>query len=94
MSSSGAVRPPIAPVIGGGRRSTRSFTFWSATSRTDRSRAARGRTSTGAAADWIGSLGGERLEDRAELLAHHYLSALELARAAGLDSAAWKAQPG
>ncbi len=31
----------------GGRRSTRSFTFWSATSRTDRSRAARGRTSTG-----------------------------------------------
>jgi class 3 adenylate cyclase/tetratricopeptide (TPR) repeat protein len=39
-----------------------------------------------AAADWIGSLGGERLEDRAELLAHHYLSALELARAAGLDT--------
>ena len=39
-----------------------------------------------AAADWIGSLGGERLEDRAELLAHHYLSALELARAAGLDA--------
>jgi class 3 adenylate cyclase/tetratricopeptide (TPR) repeat protein len=40
-----------------------------------------------AAADWIGSLGGERLEDRAELLAHHYLSALELARAAGRDTA-------
>jgi class 3 adenylate cyclase/tetratricopeptide (TPR) repeat protein len=40
-----------------------------------------------AAADWIGSLGGERLEDRAELLAHHYLSALELARAAGQDTA-------
>jgi len=39
-----------------------------------------------AAADWIGSLGGERLEDRAELLAHHYLSALELARAAGQDT--------
>jgi class 3 adenylate cyclase/tetratricopeptide (TPR) repeat protein len=39
-----------------------------------------------AAADWIGSLGGERLEDRAELLAHHYLSALELARAAGRDT--------
>jgi class 3 adenylate cyclase/tetratricopeptide (TPR) repeat protein len=39
-----------------------------------------------AAADWIGSLGGERLEDRAELLAHHYLSALELTRAAGLDT--------
>jgi class 3 adenylate cyclase len=40
-----------------------------------------------AAAGWIGSLGGERLEDRAELLAHHYLSALELARAAGRDTA-------
>ena len=40
-----------------------------------------------AAADWISSLGGERLEDRAELLAHHYLSALELARAAGRDTA-------
>lgn len=39
-----------------------------------------------AAADWIGSLGGERIEDRAELLAHHYLSALELARAAGQDT--------
>jgi hypothetical protein len=39
-----------------------------------------------AAADWIGSLGGERLEDRAELLAHHYGSALELARAAGRDT--------
>jgi class 3 adenylate cyclase/tetratricopeptide (TPR) repeat protein len=39
-----------------------------------------------AAADWIGSLGGERLEDRAELLAHHYGSALELARAAGWDT--------
>ncbi|MGH2680973.1 MAG: adenylate/guanylate cyclase domain-containing protein, partial [Actinomycetota bacterium] len=39
-----------------------------------------------AAADWIGSLGGERLEDRAELLAHHYSSALELARAAGRDT--------
>ncbi|HUF59729.1 MAG TPA: adenylate/guanylate cyclase domain-containing protein [Actinomycetota bacterium] len=39
-----------------------------------------------AAAAWIDSLGGERLEDRAELLAHHYLSALELARAAGQDT--------
>jgi class 3 adenylate cyclase len=39
-----------------------------------------------AAADWIDSLGGERLEDRAELLAHHYLSALELARSAGQDT--------
>jgi class 3 adenylate cyclase/tetratricopeptide (TPR) repeat protein len=39
-----------------------------------------------AAAEWLGSLGDERLEDRAELLAHHYVSALELARAAGRDT--------
>ncbi len=39
-----------------------------------------------AAAVWIESLGSERLEDRAELLAHHYRSALELARAAGRDT--------
>ncbi|MDQ4107350.1 MAG: hypothetical protein M3138_00900, partial [Actinomycetota bacterium] len=38
------------------------------------------------AADWIASLSGDRLEDRAELLAHHYLSALELARAAGRET--------
>jgi class 3 adenylate cyclase/tetratricopeptide (TPR) repeat protein len=35
------------------------------------------------AAEWIESLG--RAEDHAEMLAHHYLSALELARAAGLE---------
>jgi class 3 adenylate cyclase/tetratricopeptide (TPR) repeat protein len=40
------------------------------------------------AADWIGSLGGDRVEDRAELLAHHYRSALEMTRAAGLDAGA------
>ena len=34
-------------------------------------------------AEWIESLG--RPEDHAEMLAHHYLSALELARAAGQD---------
>ncbi len=39
------------------------------------------------AADWIASIGTDRLEDRAELLAHHYLSALELARAAGIEMA-------
>ncbi|MGH3029738.1 MAG: ATP-binding protein [Gaiellaceae bacterium] len=38
------------------------------------------------AAGWIGSLGAERSEDRAEMLAHHYLSALELARAVGEDA--------
>jgi class 3 adenylate cyclase len=36
-----------------------------------------------AAAEWIASLSTDRLDDRAELLAHHYLSALELSRAAG-----------
>ena len=36
------------------------------------------------AAQWIDSLG--QTEDRAELLAHHYLSALELRRAAGLPA--------
>jgi tetratricopeptide (TPR) repeat protein len=37
-------------------------------------------------AAWIESLG--RAEDQAEMLAHHYLEALELAQAAGLDTAA------
>ena len=40
------------------------------------------------AAEWIESLGVRPLEDRAEMLAHHYLSALELAGAAGLDTSA------
>ena len=39
----------------------------------------------GLAADWIESLG--RSDDRAELLAHHFLAALEYAGAAGADSA-------
>jgi tetratricopeptide (TPR) repeat protein len=38
------------------------------------------------AAEWIESLG--RPEDHAEMLAHHYLSALDLARAAGVDTGA------
>ncbi len=37
------------------------------------------------AAEWIESLSPDRSEDRAEMLAHHYLAALEFARAAGLD---------
>jgi class 3 adenylate cyclase/tetratricopeptide (TPR) repeat protein len=36
------------------------------------------------AAEWIEGLGADR-EDRAEMLAHHYLSALEFARASGQD---------
>ncbi|MEO8349453.1 MAG: adenylate/guanylate cyclase domain-containing protein, partial [Acidobacteriota bacterium] len=38
------------------------------------------------AAEWIDSLG--RPEDAAEMLAHHYLAALDYSRAAGLDTAA------
>jgi class 3 adenylate cyclase/tetratricopeptide (TPR) repeat protein len=38
------------------------------------------------AADWIESLNVERAEDRAEMLAHHYLSALEFARASGQEA--------
>jgi predicted ATPase/class 3 adenylate cyclase len=36
-----------------------------------------------AAAEWIERKAGERVEDLAEVLAHHYLQALELAQAAG-----------
>jgi class 3 adenylate cyclase/tetratricopeptide (TPR) repeat protein len=36
-------------------------------------------------AHWIESLPDDRREDRAELLAHHYLEAIELARSAGID---------
>src|SRR5207302_1510019 len=39
------------------------------------------------AAEWIESLG--RSEDHAEMLAHHYASALELARAAGQEVSAF-----
>ena len=38
------------------------------------------------AANWIESLGQDRSEDRAEMLAHHYAAALELIRAAGGDT--------
>jgi predicted ATPase/class 3 adenylate cyclase len=41
------------------------------------------------AAEWIASLG--RPDDHADLLAHHYLAALELARAAGVDHAPFAA---
>ena len=38
------------------------------------------------AAEWIESLAGDRSEDRAEMLAHHYLEAISLAEAAGLST--------
>jgi class 3 adenylate cyclase/tetratricopeptide (TPR) repeat protein len=40
------------------------------------------------AAEWIETLAGDRPEDLADVVAHHYLSALELARATGDDSPA------
>ena len=40
-----------------------------------------------AAAAWLESLAPDRAEDRADLLAHHYLAALELAQATGADDA-------
>jgi len=43
------------------------------------------------AAEWLGSLAGDRVEDLAEMLAHHYHEALSLAAAAGLDTAALRA---
>ncbi len=39
-------------------------------------------------AEWLTSLAGDRAEDHAEMLAHHYREALTLGEAAGLDTAA------
>jgi class 3 adenylate cyclase/tetratricopeptide (TPR) repeat protein len=39
------------------------------------------------AAEWIESLGGDRSEDLADVVAHHYLSALDLLRETGQDTA-------
>jgi class 3 adenylate cyclase/tetratricopeptide (TPR) repeat protein len=39
-------------------------------------------------AEWIASLAGDRTEDHAEMLAHHYREALTLAETAGLDATA------
>ncbi len=38
------------------------------------------------AAEWIASLAADRIEDLGEMLAHHYLAALEFARAAGQET--------
>src|SRR3954452_18607889 len=40
------------------------------------------------AAEWLASLAGDRAEDHAEMLAHHYHEALSLSEAAGLDTTA------
>jgi class 3 adenylate cyclase/tetratricopeptide (TPR) repeat protein len=39
------------------------------------------------AAEWLSSLSGDRTEDHAEMLAHHYREALSLGEAAGIDTA-------
>jgi class 3 adenylate cyclase/tetratricopeptide (TPR) repeat protein len=39
------------------------------------------------AAEWIESLTADRREDLADVIAHHYVSALDLARAAGMETA-------
>ena len=76
------VRASRASRLGRGTRaSTHSGTCSCATSRTGRSRAPDGRRSIGSPAN--GSSGSGVTEDHAEMLAHHYSSALELARAAG-----------
>ncbi|HEU5263510.1 MAG TPA: hypothetical protein VFU34_02660, partial [Gaiellaceae bacterium] len=38
------------------------------------------------AAEWIETLAPDRSEDRAEMLAHHYVAALDYARSAGIDA--------
>jgi class 3 adenylate cyclase/tetratricopeptide (TPR) repeat protein len=55
--------------------------------RTDRARRHR------AAAAWIEHRAGERVEDMAEMLAHHYLQALELSEAAGETGQAEELRP-
>ena len=49
-------------------------------------RAARG-TKHKAMATWLEDIAGERVSDQAELLVHHYIQALDLARAAGDEAA-------
>jgi class 3 adenylate cyclase/tetratricopeptide (TPR) repeat protein len=43
------------------------------------------------AAEWTAALAADRVEDRAEMLAHHYRAALEFSRAAGQDVTALEA---
>jgi class 3 adenylate cyclase/tetratricopeptide (TPR) repeat protein len=43
------------------------------------------------AAEWLASLAGDRAEDHAEMLAHHYREALTLAEAAGIETASLRA---
>ena len=67
------------------------FSFWHALAREvaygQLPRAVRARKHAAAGA-WIEGKAGERVEDLADILAHHYVTALELARAAGDDDLA------
>ena len=65
------------------RRSTPSGTSSPATSPTASSPAPRGPPATCGSSSWIESKAPERVEDLADVLAYHYATALELARAAG-----------
>jgi class 3 adenylate cyclase/tetratricopeptide (TPR) repeat protein len=47
-----------------------------------------------AAAEWIEKMSGERMEDVADVVAHHYLAAFDLARAAGLEEGVGELQEG
>jgi tetratricopeptide (TPR) repeat protein len=64
------------------------FSFWHALVRDvaygQIPRAARARKHR-AAAEWIEGIAAERVADQAEIVAHHYIEALELARASGAD---------
>ena len=77
------VRPARTSLDGRARPSTASGTCWSGTSATRRSRAPPAPPATARPPPGSSGKAGERAEDLADVLAHHYLTALELARAAG-----------
>ena len=79
----GARPPPPAPARWRARPSTASGTCWSGTSATHRSRAPPVPPATARPRPGSSGKAGERAEDLADVLAYHYLQALELARAAG-----------
>jgi class 3 adenylate cyclase/tetratricopeptide (TPR) repeat protein len=76
----------IRPVRSSSVEGEREYAFWHALTRDVAygriPRAARARKHQ-TVAEWIEASAGERASDHAELLAHHYVSALEIAQAAG-----------
>lgn len=86
----------IRPVRNSSVEGEQEYAFWHALTRDVAygriPRAARARKHR-TVAEWIESSAGERASDHAELLAHHYVSALEIARAAGeVDTAQLREQ--